>query len=410
MTPARTTSWWLSTAAILALTGCSFQMPWSTAPTEAGRANITRLVSRARLHERHGQSELAERIYRQVRLKDPKNQLVVHRLAVVAARGRHYAESQRLFHDALKLGPPNAELLSDYGYCLYLQDDLPAAERVLRDALKLDPQHTGAHAKLAVTLGEQERFDEALAEFRQSVGEAEALANLGYMQSQLGYYDEAQANLDRALTLNPDLRPAAEALVQLAQAQRKIPARESSPPGRVRRAIAREKPSNPRGANSVRLTAHNAAVRPARNRPHEERIARLPRVRPKTEVTPNRSTTTRDLPWRPTATQQKSPRLPANQLPEMGRPASRPSLGQQQKATPPPARLRRASTMPADTDRAATRDSDQNLADGRFQWSRRPARSGMISSPQAAAARSSESQVAYPWQPMGRQSGDYSAK
>ena len=131
-----------------------------------------------------------------------------------------------------------------------------------------------------MTLGEQERFDEALAEFRQSVGEAEALANLGYMQSQLGYYDEAQANLDRALTLNPDLRPAAEALVQLAQAQRKIPARESSPPGRVRRAIAREKPSNPRGANSVRLTAHNAAVRPARNRPHEERIARLPRVRP----------------------------------------------------------------------------------------------------------------------------------
>lgn len=410
MTPARTTSWWLSTAAILALTGCSFQMPWSTAPTEAERANIAKLASRARLHERHGQGELAERIYRQVLEKDPENQLVAHRLAVVAAKRSHYAESRRLFHDALKLGPPNAELLSDYGYCLYLQDDLQTAERVLRDALKIDPRHEAAHNNLALTLGEQERFDEALAEFRLVVGEAEALANLGYVQSQLGYYDEAQVSLDRALTLNPDLRPAAEALLQLAQALREIPPPESSPVGRVERAIAREKPNQPRGANSVRLTAHNTAVRPARNRPNEKRIARLPRVTPKTEVAPNRSTTTRDLPWRPTATQQKSPRLPANRLPETGRPASRPSLERQQKPMPTRPQFGQASTKPTDTDRAAARDSDQNRAGGRFQWSRRPARSGMISSPQAAAARSSEPQVAYPWQPMGRQSGDYSAK
>ena len=74
-----------------------------------------------------------------------------------------------------------------------------------------------------------------LTEFRNAVGEAEALANLGYIQSQLGYYDMAQATLDRALTLNPELKPAAEALVQLAQAQRKLPPQGSSPPSRVER-------------------------------------------------------------------------------------------------------------------------------------------------------------------------------
>lgn len=351
MTPARTTSWWLSIAATMVLAGCSAQVPWSKAPSKADQDRITAQVSWARLNERQGQIESAKRVYQLVLAKDPDNQQAVHRLAVVAAKGGHYAESQRLFDKTLSLGPPTAELLSDYGYFLYLQDNLSKAERVLRDALGRDPQHTAARNNLALVLGEQERFDESLAEFRKAVGEAEAHANLGFIQSQLGYYEEAQASLHRALTLNPDLKPAAEALLQLAQAQRKMPTQE--PPAHAQRAIAYETANDTLSGGSVRLTAHVTAVPSPRDRSNRERVTRLPRVTPGEEA-PGVETT-------------------SNRLPQ-------------------------AAKEPTRIEPAAAQDPDHDVAGGRFQWLHRPDRSGMVWPGKADAAAPSQAQAPYPWQ------------
>ena len=63
----------------------------------------------------------------------------------------------------------NPDLSSDFGYTLYLKHELARSESKLREALKMSPEHRAARNNLGLVLGEQKRFDEALAEFLKGV-------------------------------------------------------------------------------------------------------------------------------------------------------------------------------------------------------------------------------------------------
>ena len=212
-------------------------------------------LSLARLSERHGQLDFAKRVYESAIERDPKNRIAHHRLAVIAARKARFQDAQTHFTAALQLGQPNAELLNDYGYCLYLQDDLAAAERLFREAVKIEPTYKAAHNNLALALGEQGRFDESHEEFRKAVNDAEAIANLAYVKTQMGLLDEAQLAYHQALNLDGEIRPAAEALIQLAkideqlrnmpQAPNNVPAIGRSPEALAQQAPARQPQSQP---------------------------------------------------------------------------------------------------------------------------------------------------------------------
>jgi hypothetical protein len=140
-----------------------------------------------------------------------------HRLAVIDSRQGRLDQADKHFKAAMKSGRPSVELLSDYGYALYLKEDLEEAERVLREVVQREPRHTAARNNLALVLGEQGRFNESFQEFRMAVDEPEALANLAYVKTQMGEFEDAQKAYHRALALKGDMRPAAEALIQLAE-------------------------------------------------------------------------------------------------------------------------------------------------------------------------------------------------
>ncbi len=112
-------------------------------------------------------------------------------------------------------GLSSADLLADLGYATYLMGDLAGAERYMRRSLELAPDSRKTHNNLAMVLAEMNRNEEALQEFLLATSEAAAHANLAYVQSQRGSLDSAKLHYHRALELDPGLRPAAEALVQL---------------------------------------------------------------------------------------------------------------------------------------------------------------------------------------------------
>lgn len=171
----------------------------------------------ARLSERRGQPEAAERMYRKLLDEEPDNPVPYHRLAVMNARQGRFDEANKLFEDALRLAPRDARLLSDVGYCYYLQQRMEEAEKYLRQAHELAPSDRSTCNNLAMLLGEQGKYQEALAMFRRVNSEAESLANLGYVYTRRGELELAKANYDRALSLDPELRPAAEAMIQLSE-------------------------------------------------------------------------------------------------------------------------------------------------------------------------------------------------
>jgi len=192
--------------------------PAQTADLEGANSRI----ALARLSERHGQTRQARELYEAELKTDPRNPLLHHRLAIIAAKEERGDEALSHFELAREMAPDDAQLLSDLGYTYYLQHRLEDAEATLRQAVAADPQNKAAHNNLGIVLGVRSKFDEALSHFTKGGSEAAAYANLGYVHAQLGDIDKALANYNRALSLDGELRTAAEALLQLHELKTKF--------------------------------------------------------------------------------------------------------------------------------------------------------------------------------------------
>ncbi|MEX0819633.1 MAG: tetratricopeptide repeat protein [Pirellulaceae bacterium] len=208
-------SLYLAAWMLVASSGCA---SWPSSPfrTAAKReaSSFESTLSLARLSERHGEATTATRLYEAVIRQDPQNSLAHHRLAVIATKGQQFDKAEIYFEQALA-DTPDSQLLSDWGYFLYLVDRMPESEAALRQALELDPGNKAAHNNLGLVLGTMGRLDESLAEFRSVGDEAAARANLAYVHALNGAFDQSEREFHQALALNHQLKPAAEALLAL---------------------------------------------------------------------------------------------------------------------------------------------------------------------------------------------------
>lgn len=216
----------------LAATGCSLlptnteiksaaSLVKDTMTGKARRDKQNKMYAEARILERRKEFPQAERLYRELLVAQPKSRDCYHRLAVIASVQGKYPEAQQLYQAALSCSEPTPDLLSDVGYCHYLQQEMPQAEQALRAAVQLQPQHAAALNNLARVVGEQGNLEEAYDLFRRAGDEAAAECNFAYLCAQCGDLPNAQTHFSRALSVNPDLRPAAEALLQVTQAMQR---------------------------------------------------------------------------------------------------------------------------------------------------------------------------------------------
>jgi len=179
--------------------------------------NFAQEISLARLSERNGNQVGAKKIYRYILTEQPENALVLHRMGVIAGREARFEEAVGYFEKSKAAGNESAELLSDLGYVYYLNHEIERAQQTLEKAYQTDPDYEAAQTNLAIVYAEQGNDSAALSLFRHASSEAEALSNLAFIQSQRGDLELAEQNYMRALDIDRKLRPAAEALIQLAQ-------------------------------------------------------------------------------------------------------------------------------------------------------------------------------------------------
>jgi Flp pilus assembly protein TadD len=209
-------------------------------PTAAPEAPSNK-IALARLSERHGQSRQARELYEAELKKTPDNPLIHHRLAIIAAKEERCDDAIVHFEKARELAPKDSMLLSDLGYAYYLQHRLDDAEECLREAVVADPNNKAAHNNLGLVLGVRGKFDGALSHFQKGGTDAAAYANLAYVHSQLGDLDQAVANYDRALSLDKEMRTAAEALVQLNELKGKLDPKIAARKSQTEKARSEEK-------------------------------------------------------------------------------------------------------------------------------------------------------------------------
>ena len=276
----------LHLAWILVVAGGCAQGGWNTVPNpfaqSAGPRQAKKLdaktaskMSLARLSERHGQADSARDIYKVILRKYPNLQAAHHRIGIVYARQSQFKDAEHHLSKALELGPTTPELLTDVGYLYYLQDRLGDAEATYRRALEINPNHKPAHNNLAIALGEQGRYDDSLKEFRLAVNEAQAIANLAFIQSQAGDEELATQNYHRALALDSNVKPAAEALVQMAARQRGSNGRPNIKVASfARRPIERLPDTNQQGRPNGQAANGSRQTRPLSGAPNGAAIKR----------------------------------------------------------------------------------------------------------------------------------------
>lgn len=182
----------------------------------------------ARVQEKEGNLSKAEESYRQLARENPKDPELKHRLGVVLVRKGKSDEGVALLEEARQQDPRNIALLNDLGYAYMTEGKLEQADRLFHEALAIDSKNPRSINNLAICTGYSGRLDEAYALFRQSMSEAEANANMGFVHAQMGEIDEAMSWYNRALTKDPGMKPAAEAMVQLASIRETLQTRREA--------------------------------------------------------------------------------------------------------------------------------------------------------------------------------------
>lgn len=166
--------------------------------------------------ERDGKEADALAYYEQARTLDPSlADRTARRLAVLYDRLDMQAKAMTEFQALLKKYPKDASLLNDIGYSYYNRGDWEKAESHLRRAVELAPNNKRAWLNLGLARAQLGQRAEALEAFEQAVSAAEAHANLAFVLAVQGLKDEAVAEYQRALEIEPALPVAREALAKL---------------------------------------------------------------------------------------------------------------------------------------------------------------------------------------------------
>jgi hypothetical protein len=142
-------------------------------PVERRRMISDQLAAAAR-HERAGDAASTRAAYEQVVQLDGSHPLANYQLAVIADNEGRFDEAERRYRLLLRKSPRNSDLLASLGWSYLLQRRFEESERSLKEALAVDPKHRTALYNLGWLYGTQGDYDRALEVFRSAGSEEDA--------------------------------------------------------------------------------------------------------------------------------------------------------------------------------------------------------------------------------------------
>lgn len=214
--------WALLVGLVLLQPGCVLFAPGGSAAKLRQEAALLPAVESARACQ-----AVAETLTAQGHLEQAVDQLLKAReydprADVSPALARLYArlgkDTRALdeFARAVEAHPKDADLWNDLGYYHYQRGNWAQAEENLRRALAVSPKHSKAWTNLGLTLGQMEKYPEALDAFEKAVRPGEARCNLAFVLMTQGKHAQAEEMYHEALKTDPGLTLARNALARLA--------------------------------------------------------------------------------------------------------------------------------------------------------------------------------------------------
>jgi tetratricopeptide (TPR) repeat protein len=159
----------------------------------------------------------AETLWRDTLEKTPTSDIAYHNLSVLYLSQNRAQDSLALTSRALAAGVRTSGILLNHGVALDLlgraDEELPFFE----EAARLDPGNAYAHFNVGLNLLERHHdLDEAERAFQQTLAltpyDAATHYQLGRIARERGQFDAARQRWERALSLQPDMEEARDAL------------------------------------------------------------------------------------------------------------------------------------------------------------------------------------------------------
>ena len=161
------------------------------------------LFLKARALQRTGQSDQAERAYRDALRAHPNYAHTHHNMAGLYADKKDWPRALSAYERALFIRPNYVQARINLGSALFATGDLDGAQRAFEIAIRDAPKMPEAHANLGAIYLHQHQFDQAIAALEQAIAlrpaYPEALNNLAYAYEQQGRIREAIAAYEKLL-------------------------------------------------------------------------------------------------------------------------------------------------------------------------------------------------------------------
>ena len=127
--------------------------------------------------------------------------------AVAHHQAKRFSQAEDLYDQILNQFPAHADTLHLRGLLAYQQGQNPLALTFIEHAIAEDSGKSHYHYNLALVLEKEERWEEAMAAYREAIGinpqYVEALANLGNVYRRQRQWADAITTLQQALQLKP---------------------------------------------------------------------------------------------------------------------------------------------------------------------------------------------------------------
>lgn len=158
--------------------------------------------------QRMGNLREAEKIYREVLVREPGNVDALRLLAGIAMHARHWGDAEVLLQRALELAPDYYQGWVDLGRALQEQDRVEESLDALKRAIRLDASNSRAYAQAGNVCAFAGLHEEALDYYQQAVGknpgDATALAGIGHVNKTIGHSDKAIESYRECIRRNPN--------------------------------------------------------------------------------------------------------------------------------------------------------------------------------------------------------------
>lgn len=173
-----------------------------------GGINVGQVLQNAVGMHRAGQLDAAEKNYRLVLQVQPGNAYALNMLGVLHSQKGEYRKGEKLLKKAVKTDPDVADYHCNLGQCLQEQAKSGEAESEFKKTLQIDPNYVPALFGLGNVNLQLKQPEQAITYYKKAI-ETEprylpAYNNLGNLYREYKRYDEALEMFNRALELKPD--------------------------------------------------------------------------------------------------------------------------------------------------------------------------------------------------------------